>query len=260
MFLAACGDDSGKDSGAGTTFPDWGGGTYKDTGQPRGSCSATTCSNGCCRGGVCESGKADTACGWGGNPCQACTLQQKCNNGVCELAQSCDSSSCATGCCDTNKKCQTAQSDSACGTGGAACQACASGLECTSAGKCETKGPLMYKVTLVSAVVTGSSWIVCGFAELSECDLYVILTVGNKSTKSTVKADTNKPTWNEYLLTDTEAALIKSFEVEVRDDDPIGSVQIGKCTPSISASTLKSGQLVTDCGDAKQVTFTFKST
>ena len=33
----------------------------------------------------------------------------------------------------------------------------------------------MYKVTLVSAKVTGSAWIVCGFAELSDCDLYVTL-------------------------------------------------------------------------------------
>ncbi len=262
LAVAACGDDSGKDSGS-TTYPDWGGGnTYLDTAPPS-KCSAATCS-GCCKAGAlgttCESGYLDNACGYGGAPCVMCSLQQKCKQGVCGTAQTCDSTSCSSGCCDSSNKCQTGASNTACGTGGVSCQACQSGYSCSSAQKCEKKGPLMYKVTLVSAAVTGSSWIVCGFAELSECDLYVILTVGNKKATSSVKTDTNKPTWNEYLLTETESALIKNFEVEVRDDDPIGSVQIGKCTPTITAATLKGGSLVTTCGDAKQLTFSFQST
>ena len=262
LVLVACGEDSGKDSG-GTTYPDWGGGnTYLDSAPPV-NCSPASCS-GCCKSGVlgttCESGFGDNACGYGGAPCAVCSSQQKCSQGVCGTAQTCDSTSCSSGCCDTGGKCQSGASNTACGTGGVACQACQSGEECASSQKCQKKGPLMYKVTLVSAVVTGSSWIVCGFAELSECDLYVILTVGNKKATSSTKVDTNKPTWNEYLITETEAALIKNFEVEVRDDDPVGSVQIGKCTPSITSATLKSGQLVTDCGDAKSLTFTFTST
>ena len=262
LGAAACGEDAtGKDSS--TTYPDWGGGnTYLD-GPSSKQCSPASCS-GCCRtsamGTTCESGFTNNACGYGGAPCSVCTVQQKCNQGICSQAQTCDSTTCASGCCDSSGKCQSGTSGTSCGTGGAACQACASGEECSSAQKCQKKGPLMYKVTLDSAQVTGSSWIVCGFAELSECDLYVILTVGNKKATSSVKADTNKPTWNEYLLTETEAALIKNFEVEVRDDDPIGSVQIGKCKPSISSATLKSGKLITDCGDAKSLTFSFTAT
>ena len=261
LAVIGCGEDTGKDSG-GSTYPDWGGGnTYLDTAPT--SCSPANCS-GCCMTGAlgttCASGFADNACGYGGGPCAACSLQQKCQQGVCSAAQTCDATSCSSGCCDSSGKCQTGASNSACGTGGAACQACQSEYECTSAQTCQKKGPLMYKVTLDSAVVTGSSWIVCGFAELSECDLYVILTVGSKKATSTVKADTNKPIWNEYLLTETEAALIKNFEVEVRDDDPIGSVQIGKCTPTITSATLKGGKLTTTCGDAKQLTFSFTST
>ena len=263
LALAACGEDGSKKDGASTTYPDWGGGnTYLDSAQSN-KCTPASCS-GCCKasalGTTCESGFTDNACGYGGAPCMVCSLQQKCSQGVCGTAQKCDATSCSSGCCDSNGKCQTGASNTACGTGGVACQACQSGFECTSAQTCQKKGPLMYKVTLESAQITGSTWLICGFAELSECDLYVILTVGNKKATSTTKVDTNKPNWSEYLLTETEAALIKSFEVEVRDDDPIGSVQIGKCKPSITAATLKSGKLVTDCGDAKSVTFSFTAT
>jgi len=106
--------------------------------------------------------------------------------------------------------------------------------------------------------VTGTTWLICGFAELSECDLYLKLTVGSASAESTIKADTNSPVWNEYLLTALETALTASFEIEVRDDDPVGSVQIGSCTPKVTPAELSAGKLVVDCGDAKEVTFSFQ--
>lgn len=254
---AGCGDDDpGQDGGS--SYPDFGGGPWPDQGS--GSCSSTNCS-GCCQasayGSTCESGLSNVACGFGGSVCKPCSLKQTCQQGACAAAKVCDSTTCASGCCDSSGKCQAGTSDTVCGTAGAACQACATGKECGKDQKCATKGPAMYKVTLVSAKITGSTWLICGFAELSECDLYVNLKVGNKTAKSTTKVDTNKPLWNEYMLTETDANLIKDFQVEVRDDDPIGSVQIGKCSPSISTSTLTSGKLVKDCGDAKQVTFSF---
>jgi len=113
----------------------------------------------------------------------------------------------------------------------------------------------MYKVTVVSATVPGTSWLVCGFAEASECDLYVTLKVGKAQATSSIKVNTNSPVWNEYLLAATDTDLMSSFEVEVRDDDPIGSVQMGECTGSISSTNLSDGTYVHDCGDVKQLTW-----
>lgn len=201
------------------------------------------------------SGTDTTSCGFSGIPCQVCQTGSTCQMGICS-APKCDATSCSTGCCDSAGKCQQGNSDADCGTGGQTCQSCTSSEVCTN-NSCTAKGPAMYKVTLVSAKVTGSSWVVCGFAELSECDLYVNLKVGKASAQSSIKDNTNNPVWNEFMLAATEADLVKSFEVEVRDDDPIGSVQIGSCTPSVSTTDLAAGTHVSDCGDAKQVTWSF---
>lgn len=227
-----------------------------DQGPPPTGCSPSTCS-GCCQNNVCMPGNGTSACGYAGNPCNACTSGEQCQGGICIASTpKCDKTTCATGCCDKGS-CKQGNADDACGTDGEACKVCSSDETCV-AKACGPKGPAMYKVTLVSAKVTGSAWIVCGFAELSDCDLYVILKVGNVTAQSSIKVDSQNPQWNEYLLTATESALTASFEVEVRDDDPIGSVQIGSCTPKVTSTELGAGQLKVDCGDAKELTFSFQ--
>jgi hypothetical protein len=219
------------------------------------SCSPMNCT-GCCMNTSCLSGTGTGGCGKGGNPCSPCKTDELCVSGAC-IPTTCDDTTCK-GCCDSSNACKAGTSNTVCGTSGATCKSCSSSEVCAE-GTCSPKGPDMYKVTLVSAVVTGSAWIVCGFAEFSACDLYVTVKVGSATAKSTTKWNSQNPTWNEYLLTATDTALMASFHVEVDDDDdPLGSVNIGKCDPKITSAELKAGKLVVDCGDAKQLTFTLQ--
>jgi hypothetical protein len=220
-----------------------------------GGCSPQSCS-GCCLNDICQPGDQAGACGTGGFTCQTCTSPATCQAGTC-VSPKCDVKSCSSGCCDATGACKPGTEETACGTGAADCVRCQATETCVEHA-CSAKGPSMYKVTIESAKVTGNSLIVCGFAEFSACDLYVVLKVGNATAQSTIKVNTNDPVWNEYLLTALETSLTTSFEVDVRDDDPIGSVSIGHCQPKVTSTELIAGKLVVDCGDAKQVTFTFQ--
>jgi hypothetical protein len=217
------------------------------------SCAPGACS-GCCQQNSCLPGTDNKVCGFSGVACQACQGDQVCKAGICSALQ-CDATSCATGCCDSAGECKKGTEDTACGTGGQVCQTCTSSEICSN-NQCGAKGPTMYKTTLVSAKVTGSSFIVC--IDINKCDLYVILKVGNATAKSSVKIDTNDPSWKEFMLVATEADIIKKFAVEVRDEDPIGSGQVGKCTPKITAADLQAGTFSSDCGNAKQLTWSFQ--
>ena len=260
-LVAACGDDEpNKDIGwssypdygpnpyvdKGPTYPDFGPNPYLDTGGT--ACNATSCGSGCCQGNQCMSGASNSACGYGGLPCKLCLAGESCKAGACSTTN-CDSSSCSSGCCDQGK-CVSGTSDTACGSGGKQCSQCKSTEQCNS-GTCKSKGPISYKVTLVSAKVTG-----CGMGDT--CDAFVQLKVGSASAKSSTKANTESPIWNEYMLTATETDLKKSFAVEVFDEDTIWDDSIGKCTPTITASILTAGKLVTTCGTVKSLTFEFK--
>jgi hypothetical protein len=252
VALTGCGDDGSPVSDGGFVWPD--GVSYPD--YASGTCSPGACSGCCDATGLCVSGTSATACGFSGMTCQVCQSTETCKMGTC-APPPCDATSCATGCCDSSSVCQKGTEDTACGTGGQVCQTCTSAEVCSNS-QCGAKGPALYKVTLVSAKITGSSWIVCGFAELSECDLYVILKVGNATSQSTIKDDNNNPAWNEFMLAASESDIVKKFEVEVRDDDPIGSVQIGECEPAITTADLQAGTHTSDCEDAKQVTWSFQ--
>jgi C2 domain len=251
LAMTGCGDESSPTSDGAFIWPDI---SYPD--YTSGTCAPGACSGCCSSTGACVAGTDNAACGFSGNPCQVCQGTQTCKMGLC-AAPPCDATSCASGCCDSSGTCQKGTEDTACGTSGQACQTCTSAEVCSN-NQCGAKGPDLYKVTLVSAKITGSSWIVCGFAELSECDLYVILKVGNATSKSTIKENSNSPAWNEFMLAASESDIIKKFEVEVRDDDPIGSVQIGKCEPTITSADLAAGTHTSDCKDAKQVTWSFQ--
>lgn len=257
LALVACGGETGgpkpEQGGHKDLFPSWG--DFMAPWDIPTSCSPTSCP-GCCRGASCMAGNGTGACGTGGNPCQTCTGDEMCQAGSC-IPPKCDDTTCA-GCCGKSNACKPGSSAGACGSKGVPCETCDSDKICAD-GVCTIKGPTMYKVTLVSAKVTGAAWLVCGFAEFSDCDLYLILKVGSASAQSTTLWNSQSPVWNEYLLTATETALIGSFNVEVRDDDsPLGSVQVGSCSPKVTSSQLSGGQLIVDCGDAKSVTFSFQ--
>jgi hypothetical protein len=208
-----------------------------------GVCTSSNCV-GCCSGNSCMPGTDKQMCGVGGTVCQTCMVNQTCQMGFC-TEPPCTAANCSSGCCDANDKCRSGTSDDACGAGGGTCESCSSDNVCLS-GKCTAKGGAMYKVTLVSASVTGS----CGIMELfTSCDPYVILKVGSAQATSSIKVDENNPSWNEYMLNGSEADLTQTFDVEVRDDDPIGSDEIGKCQGQISSSDLGNGQYVHECGE-----------
>lgn len=211
------------------------------------ACSPLNCA-GCCSSVTgCVSVPNDTACGYGGMACKACKANEKCIGGVCQ-STTCGPTNC-TGCCDAAGKCQPGTTNDACGTGGATCTKCGSSSTCTS-GKCQSTGPKMYKVTLVSATVSG-----CGLGDT--CDAFVVLKVGNTTKTSATKDDTNTPVWKEYMLTESDTNLQKGFSVTVYDEDLAFDDTIGTCTPTISAAVLSAGKLVTTCGNASKLTFTF---
>lgn len=245
-----CGDDEPRnDTGGWNVYPDYGNKYYLDTGGGGEACGPSTC-GGCCQGTTCISVTTAAACGYGGLACKQCQSTETCKAGVCSPAAGCDSTTCSSGCCDLSGKCVSGSSDTACGSGGAACSQCTSAETCTS-GKCKSKAPAKYKVTLVSAKVTG-----CGLGDT--CDAFVVLKVGSTSKTSTTKDDTESPIWNELMVTETETDLTKSFAVEVFDEDLYWDDSLGKCSPSITKSVLAAGKLVTSCGTVKELTFEFK--
>jgi hypothetical protein len=120
---------------------------------------------------------------------------------------------------------------------------------------------MMYKITLVSTTITGSTRLVCGLAEWGECDLYVRLRVGAAENTSPVIKDNNNPVWDEYMLSAEKSVILQSFEVDVYDEDPMGAwVTVGSCTPQIQEADLQAGKHVSDCEDAKQLTWKFEIT
>jgi hypothetical protein len=212
-------------------------------------CAPGQCT-GCCMGTACLEGKSAAACGFGGNPCQTCPTGT-CLNGSCQ-GTPCSATSCATGCCDSLGACQQVSSATACGVGGASCKKCDTEQECTN-GSCIPKGSANYKVTLVSAMMPAE----CG--SYDNCDTFIILTVGSSQITSSTKDDTATPVWNELLLTASQADLLKSFSVQVFDNDYVSNDDMGQCSPKITTTNLSSGKLVTNCGNVvKDLTFEFK--
>lgn len=211
-----------------------------------GSCSTSNCV-GCCDGERCVPGNVRQRCGVAGVACRTCLFNQVCQMGFC-TEPLCSAGSCAEGCCDVSGKCRAGTSDDACGAGGAACASCGGDQVC-QAGVCTARGGSRYRVTLVSAIITGGRIDTCGTMELwGACDAYVILKVGGAQATSSVKANNNTPTWNEFMLEASETELTRGFDVEIRDDDPFGSVELGQCQQELTSNDLNSGTYVHACG------------
>lgn len=99
------------------------------------TCTAASCA-GCCDGDACVTGDSPTACGIGGQACQACPSGQGCSEGVCSDC----AATCTTGCCK-GAAC-TPVSLSACGAAGAACSTCdeVKADSCSAKGACACGG------------------------------------------------------------------------------------------------------------------------
>jgi hypothetical protein len=216
-------------------------------------CTPASCP-GCCINNLCQQGFSKSACGSSGLPCMACKANESCKAGSCV---GCSPESCPNGCCDEALTCQKGTTKEACGSNGQRCESCSS-LENCAEQRCSTPGEALYKITLVGGNMKDSTWSVCGFAEWSDCDLYVILSVGNATAESQIVEDTNSPTWNEYLLTAKESSLLSSFNVLVRDWDSIDYVTVDECDLKIDESILSKKDFTTPCGDHMELTFRFE--
>lgn len=262
LFVTACGDDEPPPSGQDLfQYPDW------STTNPdiSSGCNSSSC-NGCCKvtaaGTSCVAGTSNDACGYGGLTCLICSNEQKCQAGVCSGSK-CDATSCKDGCCDSKGACVKPPTNNACGLKGATCKQCASGETCIK-GVCKDESKADYEIILVSAAkvkgYTCDTWGVC--------DFYVKLTVGNQSGKSSTKADTDTPTWNETLINSSKGSdIIKKFEGKVYDEDSVWDQFVGDCKPTVTAKDLSAGTLKVDCGTYSSmgflktvvVTFQFKA-
>ncbi|MFT3713095.1 MAG: hypothetical protein QM817_36030 [Archangium sp.] len=107
-----------------------GGGGGSGGGNQTVTCGPSNC-GGCCANNICQPGRADSACGGGGNVCSSCGGGMTCNSsGMCAAsAPTCSPSNC-NGCCSASGVCQPGTADSACGTGGGVCSTCTSAQFC----------------------------------------------------------------------------------------------------------------------------------
>ena len=115
------------------------------------SCGSCT---GCCLAGACQAGTAQTACGTGGNSCQACSDDEQCTSGGCTLT--CDATTCPTGCCSQGV-CQSGGETTACGTQGGVCQQCSDPTPMCASGMCVAESNGVVPVTLVQNIQSSSN-------------------------------------------------------------------------------------------------------
>lgn len=226
VFLLACSGDEppGNDSGGGGwdlfMLPD----------QVAAACTPSNCSTGCCLNNLCMYGTADTACGYGGNPCQTCQ-----SNETCSLAKHS---------CVPSQKPDSGTGNPEAGTGKAS-----------------------YAVMLGSAQKAKTSFKCdsCPIGCDGICELYVKAKwKGGEIVKPPGNVATNdNPTWDLPLFMATESELLSSnMEATLMDQNtgipnPFDAI-IGFCTTDNTTNTkskavtftqqdLSAGKLVTSC-------------
>lgn len=247
LFLFACSDDTTGYFDLGNPFSDGG--------------NCGTCSIGCCQNNKCMIGNTNAACGTGGGPCDVCdTATEQCVNNICSpLTPTCNATTCPTGCCTSAGSCINPPTDSACGMNGSTCKACESDELCNALGKCELNDPL-YSFYIKSAQLDhGDCGYISGFTD--NCDPYYTLAIkGETPVESNHGEDTDVPTWSGPSLTAPQSAILeKGLQIKIMDDDsPLNPDTIGNCDLPITQKDLDQGELITDCGNAKDVTIVFK--
>lgn len=216
-------------------------------------CSFLTC-KGCCNGTSCVEPTNVSNCGAYGSACASCGGTDTCENGTCNDAAKCNSSNCPTGCCK-NGVCQVGTFNDACGENGKVCELCGQHLYCGKdpyyftqeclATNSSTWDVIVSKVTLNSNPT--SPWD--SFIESPLPDVYVEVTVGTQTGKTSQKDNQFTPTFDDYVLTASAADLATKISFKVYDKDFIGSDLIGSCTDVIYPSELKDGYiLIPGCG------------
>lgn len=220
-------------------------------------CSSSNCATGCCDGDTCKTGDTPSFCGTGGGACKTCQSSFKCVSGVCNDPALCGPSNCSGGCCDQGK-CLSGSSINACGTGGAVCQACKKSQVCSS-GKCKLDPSSKWSITVEKADIdTSKSWDTLVY---TEPDVFVSVSVGSNTGKTTVKNNTYTPYWNELVLTTTAGSLnTYGISVKVYDDDWPSDQLMGSCKATVAEKILLGGfGYVQMCGgkDVKYVKLLF---
>lgn len=108
------------------------------------TCGPQNCGGCCTPQGTCVTGNDTTACGQGGQACDACSASELCvavglpNARTCQPEPTCGPANCA-GCCVGNQ-CVVSTTPAACGANGSACTACGAGLRCSPQGTCVSGG------------------------------------------------------------------------------------------------------------------------
>lgn len=130
------------------------GGTKCEACSPDKTCTLGTClpkqqpancdgCRGCCHDGSdCLPGTAKTACGIGGDACQACDDGEVCDDGVCVTPPDpCDAVTCKGGCCASSGSClpYDKQDTDGCAKDGAACEVCPGTAKACEQGTCVDK-------------------------------------------------------------------------------------------------------------------------
>lgn len=90
------------------------------------TCGSVTCPSGCCDAkGACRDGRADHACGAGGQICSDCSASSRscAPQGFCYQGKHCGPDNCA-GCCTATGECVPGSASEACGQYGALCDNC----------------------------------------------------------------------------------------------------------------------------------------
>jgi hypothetical protein len=211
-------------------------------------CASSSCTTGCCSGGVCVEGLTEAACGKSGETCKACQSGEVCASGECQTS-SCDQASCPDGCC-SSATCENGTSTSACGTGGGSCTSCKSGESCVGGSCTATTGEKYYKVTLVSGTIYAGGITICvaGVGGVLDywCDPFVVLKVGKLQATSSKQNNNNTPSWNEELVTVTDADLMAGIEVDLYDADVGYDMPMGSATYNVTSSDLSTGTVSLD--------------
>ncbi|MCK5798225.1 MAG: hypothetical protein KAI47_13625, partial [Deltaproteobacteria bacterium] len=223
------------------------------SGQCLEDCSFLTCP-GCCNGTTCMDPTNVSNCGAYGSQCTQCGGSDVCEKGTCNDATKCSKTNCPNGCCKDGV-CQVGTLNGACGEGGDTCELCGEHLYCGvdpywGTQECLANNASTWDV-IVSKVVLDANpakpWD--SFLEKPGPDVFVEITVGGKTGRTSVKNNEFTPVFDEFVLTASAKDLGTKIRYEIRDDDTFGSDLIGDCTDVIYPSELKNGYIeISGCG------------
>ena len=186
---------------------------------------------------MCRAGDQNSACGAGGNACEACGTAESCEAGVC-IAR-CAPGTCE-GCCDGNI-CRDA-SASACGSGGLLCAVCTFGFDCggdNTARYCAVPPDARFDLAIGDADLPSGSW-----DTTSDPDPFVRVVVAGRTGTTRTWSDvrtSETPTWSTEgaVLSDVSAAdLLAGISITMFDEDVASNDVMFTCTHTPSETDM----------------------